>query len=35
MAEILLLSPKPENVLMYYRKGEIEKNRIQIEFHCL
>lgn len=35
MVEILLLSPKAENVLMYYRKGKREKYHIQIELNCL
>lgn len=35
MAEIVLLLPKAENVLMYYRRGETKKNHIQVEFHCL
>lgn len=35
MAEILLLFPKLENIWMYYRTGEREKNHTKVIFHYL
>jgi len=31
MGDILLLLPKAESMLMYYRRGVIEKNHVQTE----